>query len=303
MADAMALDQTITQGATGGVAATGGSADTSKVQVPGYVKGQLGSDGEALLKEIEKDPGLAAKLPKGIPELFKAWRTSQQDAGAVRVPAKDAPREAWDQFYKAVGRPDGPDGYQLQKPDNLPKGLPYDENLEKWFRAELFEAGVPNERAAKMFTDWNALQTQRYNAVLKARAEKNAKDSAQAIDALKGEYKDDYPRKMQLMGEAMARYMTPDLMEVLNNTRTMDGLRITDNPKFMKAWVSIGEKMADDSMIGSQAGAERRPTQTEWNRPGLPSIPGPDGKPRQINLHPEMEQSNYYGGKYRVRTE
>ena len=77
-----------------------------------------------------------------------------------------------------------------------------------------------------------------------------------------------------MMSAAMARYMSKDLLDTLNATRTPDGVRLTDNPVFMKAWINIGERMADDTMVGGQAasggsaGAKRT-----WEREGLPKSP------------------------------
>lgn len=240
--------------------------DTSKVQVPGYVKGQLGADGEALLKEIEKDPTLAEKLPKGIPDLFKSWRTLQQEStSAVRVPAKDAPKEAWDRYFKAIGRPDSPEGYALQKPQ-LPNGLPYNDKLEKWFRQQLFNAGVPDGAAQKMFNDWNAMQTATFQSNQKFAQEQAQKFASQAMETLKAEWKDDYPKNIETMKSALARFGGQDIVSVFQQARLPNGLTLDNHPAVAKMLYEIGKRMGEDTMVGAD-GFARKNTGREFVNP------------------------------------
>lgn len=294
MADAMVLDtaQTTDTGAKTVVDGKG-SADTSKVQVPGYVKGQLGADGEALMKEIEKDPKVAEGLPKGIPELFKSWRTLQQEStSAVRIPAKDAPKEAWDRYFKAIGRPDSPEGYALTKPQ-LPNGLPYNDRLEKWFRQQLFDAGVPDGAAQKMFNEWNATQVAAYTANQKALEAQRVSFAKEAEEALRAEYKDEFPQAMQSMSAALARFGGAKIVETIKQARLPNGATLDNHPDFIRMFVEVGRRMDADTMVAGDAGAGK----TDTSRPGLPINPV-TGKPLP-QFYPTMEKD----ARYRVKAE
>ena len=294
MADAMVLEQTTTSEAPAGVAAQG-SADTSKVQVPGYVKGQLGAVGEALLKEIESDPSLATKLPKGIPELYQSWRTLEKDnSSAIRVPAKDAPKEAWDRYYKAIGRPDGPDGYALTIP-KLPNGVPYNPKLEQWFRKELFDAGVPQGAAEKIFNNWNATQIAAYESNAKAQQEARVAFAQRAEEQLKAEWKDDYPKNIETMKSAIARFGGQEVLTALKEARLPNGVTLDNHPALIKTFYEIGRRMDGDVMVAGDQPVRGEPAA----RPGLPVTPS--GMP--MNLYPDMEKASYYGGRYRVKAE
>ena len=269
MADAMALSEA----APASVAVQPGSAEPSRAQVPGYVKGQLGTVGEALLKEIEGDPSLVGKLPKGIPELFQSWRTLQKETGAVRVPAKDAPREAWDQFYKAIGRPDGPDKYAFTKPENLPSGLPYDASLEKWFRQKMWDAGVPNDTAKAIFDDWNKTQSERFTAIMaerqKADETSRAAAAKAAIETLTAEYKDALPQMMQLRDAAIARFGGQELVDAFRQARLPSGLTLDNDPRVSKMLIEVGKRMDVDTLVTGAGGSGKG----NQPRPGLPTTP------------------------------
>ena len=296
MADAMVLEQSQTTDtrATDGVADQG-SADKSKVQVPGYVKGQLGSVGEALLKEIEGDPSLATRLPKGIPELYQSWRTlEKENSSAIRVPAKDAPKEAWDRYYKAIGRPDGPDKYALKIPQ-LPNGLTYNDKLEKWFRQQLFDAGISQTTAEKMFNDWNASQIAAYDANQKAQEQQRIAFAKQTQETLQAEWKDDYGRNVETMKAAIARFGGPEVLQVLQNARLPNGVTLDNHPAFAKAFYEIGKRMEADTMVAGETGAGA--TRTDEGRPGLPLDPV-TGRPMPM-MYPNMEKDP----RFRVKAE
>jgi len=294
MADAMVIDQTTDTGAKGGVA-DNGSADTSKVQVPGYVKGQLAKEtSEALLKEIASDPKLAARLPKGTDELFKSWRTLEKESSsAVRLPAKDAPKEVWDQYYKAIGRPESPDGYAYMKP-NLPNGLPYSDKLEKCFRQELFEAGVPQSAAEKIFNDWNTMNSAAFTANTEARkkADEEQRKAATkaATEAMTTKYKDTWPQMKQLRDAAIARFGGQELVTRLQSARLPNGLTLDNDPLISDLFIEIGKRMDNDQIVSAETGGAH----TAEPRPGLPRTPG-----GYVLDYPGMERDS----RFRVKAE
>lgn len=86
-------------------------------------------------------------------EFEKLKQTAQTPKGVV-IPGPNASPEEIAAYHKAVGVPDSPENYTLEKP-KLPEGLPYDEGLEKAFRAKAHELKLPAKAAADLFGWWN----------------------------------------------------------------------------------------------------------------------------------------------------
>jgi hypothetical protein len=76
----------------------------------------------------------------------------------VPLPKDDADTEGWDRVYKAMGRPDAPEGYGLEK---LEGG---DEGFAQQMAGLLFEAGVGQKQALRMGERWNAYMTEQAKA-------------------------------------------------------------------------------------------------------------------------------------------
>ena len=62
--------------------------------------------------------------------------------GSDKVPVPKDPndQEAWDRYYIAGGRPPEPKAYQIEKPEKLPEGMIWDDNMEGWWKRSAFEA-------------------------------------------------------------------------------------------------------------------------------------------------------------------
>jgi|GEM_PF-3394523 hypothetical protein len=265
MADAMALP--VSEVAPASVAAQPGSAEPSKASLPGYT-GQFEKEAMAdLQSRISKDSKFVEKLPKGLSDMYREWATSSDLKDRVTVPDKNAPREAWDRFYKAIGRPDRPDGYAFNKPSNLPNGLPYDPSLEAWFRQKMWDAGVSNDTAKAIFEDWNNTQAQRFTAATAARQKADEASRAAAakaaVETLTAEYKDELPKMMQLRDAAIARFGGQELVDAFKQARLPNGLTFDNDPRVNKMLIEVGKRMDVDSIVtgagGSGNGAQVRP--------------------------------------------
>lgn len=68
----------------------------------------------------------------------------------VPIPKDPNDTEAWNTYYKAGGRPDDPKQYVFQKPEKLPEGVTWDENMEGWWRGAAHESGLSQRQAQKL---------------------------------------------------------------------------------------------------------------------------------------------------------
>ena len=247
---------------------------------------------EAARKAIKTDR--YAKLPKLDNLVAEIDRLDGEVGKGIRVPGKDATKEQIAAYRKEMQIPDSPEAYTLTKP-TLPNGLPYNENLEKWFRAEMHAAGMSNAAAQKFFDDWNKLQGDTFTQLMTARKQQSEQQVAAAVkttmDGLAAEYKDEAPRMLQLRDAAWARFGGPGILAKLQQYRLPNGLTLDNDLEFSKMWIEVGKRMDEDKMVAGETGAGK----TNIPRPGLPV--SPNGYP--LDFYPSMEKDP----RYRVKAE
>jgi hypothetical protein len=78
-----------------------------------------------------------------------------KSANAVVLPGAQATKEEWDRYYKAVGRPDKPSDYKLEK-ITLPEGLVSDAKVEEAFLAHAHSLGLSQDQVAKIHAWYTA---------------------------------------------------------------------------------------------------------------------------------------------------
>jgi len=232
------------------------------------------------------------KVPyKNLGELWTKFESLEQEVGnGIRVPGKDATKEQWAAYRKAMQIPDAPEGYSLTAP-KLPNGLSYNDRLEKWFRQQLFDAGVPQAQAQKMFNDWNALQIATFQANVKAMEESRVAFAKQATEQLQAEYKDEFPQAMQSMSAALARFGGQKVLEIIKQARLPNGVTLDNHPDFIRMFVEVGKRMDADTMVAGDVGGARVDA-----RPGL--VNPITGKPIP-SFYPAMEKDP----RFRVKAE
>ena len=115
-------------------------------------------------------PATEPTTPEAAAPALEA-KTDAPDAepGPLVMPGKDATPEQWGEFYKQVGRPDAPEGYELPVPEGD------DGAFAKQASGWMHEAGLSKDQAAKLAVKWNELAATQQAAQTKAEA-----DAAQA---------------------------------------------------------------------------------------------------------------------------
>jgi len=180
---------------------TGSGTDAPKF--PGWT-GQLAKEQLADIQaRVAKDPKELESLPKGLSELYASYAALKASSvGAVKRPDKDAPKEAWDQFYNGLGRPESAEGYTLKKPQ-IPSGMRYDDAQEKWFRGLAHNLGLTQDQARTFFDEYNKAQVA---GVQKAIEAKKAA-AAEALGKLKTEWGDSFPDKWEGIRQAYTQFI------------------------------------------------------------------------------------------------
>ena len=288
MADAMTIEAPVVVDAPP-ASTTGGAQGAPQAPTLSKLYDQLPEAARKGIKAERFAP--LAKLDNLVAEIT---RLDGEVGNGIRVPKADASKDEWTKYRKEIGVPDSPEGYALTIP-KLPNGVPYNPNLEKWFRKTLFEAGVPQTTAEKIFNDWNTTQIASYESSVKAQEAQRVAFASRAEEQLKAEWKDDFPRNIETMKAAVARFGGQEVLNALKEARLPNGVTLDNHPAIIKAFYEVGRRMDGDVMVAGDQPVRGEPAA----RPGLPVTPS--GMP--MNLYPDMEKSTYYGGRYRVKAE
>ena len=152
------------------------------------------------------------EAPAPTPEAAAPAPEAKTDApaaepGPLVMPGKDATPEQWSEFYKQVGRPDAPEGYELPVPEGD------DGAFAKQASGWMHEAGLSKDQAAKLAGKWNELaatqaqaQADAEAAAAKAAHEKNTAESV----ALKTEWGQNFDANMHQAKQAVSQFLPKD---------------------------------------------------------------------------------------------
>lgn len=185
-----------------------------------------------------KDVDSPETLAKNYVNLEKLLGTEK-----VPLPKGEDDEEGWNRVYKAVGRPDTPDAYEIEAPQ-LPESVPYDPEGEKYYRTLVHQHGL-NQRQAKGL--WDAL--------VKFETEKAAagmpdpvQAREEAVTALKREWGTKYPQRIAEMRRGVAEYADEDFKAWLDQTGMGNDVRM------VKTFARIGAELGGETKLKDTGG-------------------------------------------------
>lgn len=186
---------------------------------------------------------LQAKGWKGPADVLASYSGLESMIGTERIalPGKDAGPEAWEGLWKRLGRPDKPEGYTLQRPQDLSL---YSDDFAQKFRAAAHQAGL-NARQAAALHDW---------WVGEAGAGQQAESEQQQLAA--GELK----RKLEIawgsQGEAKLESARRAARHFGLEEAQLSRLEnLTGDFRLLDALSAIGGLLGEDRLHGKQAAA------------------------------------------------
>lgn len=97
--------------------------------------------------------------PKPLGDFIRQNMTAARakTEGMLKLPGEADPPEAWDSVWKALGRPDAPEGYGIKAPEKLPDGVAWDDAFAGEFAKFAHQAGMPKAHAEKLLA-WHTEQ-------------------------------------------------------------------------------------------------------------------------------------------------
>lgn len=121
----------------------------------------------------------------------------------VALPQDEDDAAGYDALYDKLGRPDGPEGYELGD-DPAP---PLDDALVEWFRDAAYDAGLTGRQAAALYGAWNEMIAAR----LEWQGQEERASRADANAALRNEWGDAYDANMTTARRAARRFGGADV--------------------------------------------------------------------------------------------
>lgn len=166
-----------------------------------------------MIPEQYRDKRYMNKI-KDIPSLFESLDNAQELLGKKPrgVPQPDEGEEAWNDFYKELGRPDTPEGYELKMPE-LPEGMQSDDEQLNAFKKLGFDNGLtPKQMQALLDFD-----LERQKTALGKFNEQNAVSQKQMNDELETMFKKRFGDKLEdAIGNSnklLEKYAPPEFLE------------------------------------------------------------------------------------------
>lgn len=230
-------------GGGGGADGGGGGADNAAPAAFDWA----GSLGE---RHGEFADTLKAKGWEGPADVLAAYGQLEKDsAGRVAIPGEGASDEDRAAFWKALGRPDSPDGYGLARPENMPEAEWDDERMGR-FAAAAHALGMPAAHV-KGVIDWLAKDTAEQIAAFEAELPKRQQAHETALqDGLRKEFG---PKAKE--AEERARRVYQTYVKDDETAAAIDVLSAkTGEINVIKMLAAIGEDIGEARLRGGNGG-------------------------------------------------
>ena len=199
---------------------------------------ETNTDWRAVLSdELRADKSL--ENIKDIPSLAKSYIHAQKLVGAdkIPVPNKHATEDDWNAVYSKLGRPETPDGYKF----NLPEDQKVNEEGLKVFADHAHKLGLLPNQAEGMVKFYNQMRAEELAA-----ADSTAEAARQkATSELQTEWGQAYKQKLTAANNVVAEVFPKGFMSM----NLEDGTKIGDHPAVIKAFAALAEKMGEDKIV------------------------------------------------------
>ena len=215
------------------------------------------------------------ELPDDLKKPMERFKTPSDVAKSYRElerllgkSVQDMTPEEREKFYKRLGRPESPGGYELDAVI-LPKGIERNPEADETFKRVAYELNLSKEQAKKLHK-WAAESA---NDMLGEAIRVQAKKKEEAVSALRKEWGADYDANLAGVHTLMRNFADTDVIQYLNSGPG-------NEPAMLKFLQRIRETMSEDTL---EAG--RLVPKQEEREPGM----------FDFSKVPEVSGENRYG--------
>lgn len=153
---------------------------------------------------------------------------------SIPKPKENATDEEMAAYYKAIGRPDKADEYEIKVPEGLPQG----EEMAKWFKEAAHKYGLPKKQAEQLASDY----LEKIGVDIKNIDDRITQNREKAESTLKSEWGGDYDKMTDGAKKAARFFFGEDGMKWLEDTK------LGNETLIIKALAKVYEKM-DESVF------------------------------------------------------
>ena len=186
---------------------------------------------ETLPDELKNEP--TVQKYKSVEEAIKGLVNATKLIGRdkVPVPKPDAPKEEWDAFYQAIGRPDTPDGYEIQY-----EGA--DEEILNSFKQAAHEAGLTPQQVQKIADFWKQTEGQ----LVEKYEQLAQQQQMQTVQQLQKEWGSKFNAELDTAKKAVRALCDDETIQLLNSTGLGNDVRI------VKLFNKLGKMLTEDQL-------------------------------------------------------
>jgi len=200
------------------------------------VSDPLALNTESLPEDIRHEPVL--KNFKSWDALAKSYIHANKKLGVPSEQLLQLPQGEnadWNGVFSALGRPESPEGYELNGTGDLADG----------FRQQAHQLGLNQKQASELLNWYSDTQA----SVDEKDNEDFASEQVQWVAALQKEWGDSYVKNKQLAERAFHQFADEDALDVMNKTG------LGTHPALVRMFAQIGQILTEDgSLTGNQEG-------------------------------------------------
>ena len=182
--------------------------------------------------------------------MAKSYISAQEMIGQQRLPmpVAEADPSEWSRFYDSVGRPTGEEGkgYEFDE-GSIPEGVQKNDDMEKFFRKSMHDAGLSQKQAQAMYKSYNDFSGQFTEKQANTTADMEKKWDTD----IRQEFGLAYNDQLESAKAAVEEFGSDNLKQYLDESR------LGNHPEMIKFAAKIGTQLLEK---GSQGRAGRQGT-------------------------------------------
>lgn len=202
---------------------------------------EVGSKGfyGGLSAEVQSNPSMMKFKGKSAEDVAKSYIDLQSKISAkgLTIPNKNASKEEMAEFYKALGRPDTMDGYQLSVAQDLHKSIVSNAESQKVFKEQCYKLGLNSEQTQGLHS-WYMGEL---SNTMKQMDEADEKASNEATTALRARWGTTYDAKLALATKVVNKFGGEKAQEFLDKG-------LGNDPVIIEMFANIGDKLSEDAL-------------------------------------------------------
>ena len=164
----------------------------------------------------------------------------------IFLPDEKSSPEQIAEFRKALDVPEKPEDYEV-KPDNIPEGLEWNDDLAKQFIDIAHKHNVPKAAMKEMARKFQEMETLRVQAGWEMAQAENKRRYDEGIRTLQAAWGNEMPKQIELVQRAAARYGAP-----------VDSPGWSD-PAIVKFIANMARSMSEDTFVSPNGAQMRSP--------------------------------------------